>query len=142
MIFPRSQSSSWLPTPCLAKDPSVPAAHAAFNLDRLERGGLGPIWIRDLFCLATSSFPINLRHPYWVCPQSLSPSIGWPLSVCVGGLGGRAGLCQGSWDGGGALSFLLFIALGLWGGFPWPPPPPREGEGAWVSHRPGAGAQV
>ena len=41
---------------------------------------------------------------------------------------GRALFGQGSWDGGGALSFLLFITLGLWGGFPWPPPP-LQGRG-------------
>lgn len=97
------------------------------------------MWIRDLFCLDTSSFPIILSHPRWVCP--LLPPFHWLAPECMcWGAGGGAGPCQGSWDGGGALSFLLFIALGLWGGFPWPPPPPREGEGAWVSHRLGAGA--
>lgn len=63
-------------------------------------------------------------HPLTsLCSQL--PSMGWPLSMCLGGRGGGAGPHQGSWDGGGALGFLLFIALGLWGGFPWPPPPPQ-----------------
>lgn len=66
------------------------------------------------------------RHPHWVStPYSRAgPSVRWGVGV------GQAPFGQGSWDGGGALGFLLFIALGLWGGFPWPPPPPREGEGA------------
>lgn len=89
--------------------------------------------------------PSPPRHPHWVwLPLTLVASHHPPLSVCVRGQGvgwGRPLFGQGSWDGGGALGFLLFIALGLWGGFPWPPPPPREGEGARVSHRPGAGAQ-
>lgn len=55
-----------------------------------------------------------------------SPVLRWPLSVYWGDGGrGRPLFGQGRWDGGGALSFLLFIALGLWGGFPWPPPLPQ-----------------
>ena len=56
-----------------------------------------------------------------------SPVLPLAPECALGGMGGRGRplFSQGRWDGGGALSFLLFIALGLWGGFPWPPPLPQ-----------------
>lgn len=108
------------------ENPSRPAGGS-----RLQPGSE----IHSQVCVSLqASLFLHPLHPHGVCQPTP-----WLARVCVGG--SRVVLCQGSRDGGGALSFLLFITLGLWGGFPWPPPPPREGEGVWVSHRLGAGTR-
>lgn len=88
----------------------------------------GPVWMWDVLHLAPSGLPavLSCRILTGSARPHLLPTPGLASSVYVGGWGwGRPLFSQGSWDGGGALSFLLFIALGLWGGFPWPPPPPQ-----------------
>ena len=88
----------------------------------------GLVWMWDVLHLAPSGLPavLSCRILTGSARPHLLPTPGLASSVYVGGWGwGRPLFSQGSWDGGGALSFLLFIALGLWGGFPWPPPPPQ-----------------
>ena len=85
-----------------------------------------------------------LQHPHWACPPLPAPqSSRWPLSVRLGGWGGGAGPCsvRDVGMGAGPSASCCSSPWGSGGDFPGHPHSPREGEGALVSHRPGAGAR-
>lgn len=107
------QAGAWTPGPQTPQEAQrCPAAgRAPCGL------GICSVWPRP-------DTPSSLAILTGSAPPPLPSSIGWPLNVCVGGLGWGRPL-SGKLGWGRGLSFLLFIALGLWGGFPWPPPPPQ-----------------
>lgn len=145
---------------------SVPALRAIFRpLDlpaaaaRLEGGDLGPrhprqpssaqeqgpIWIWHLLYVVTSGLPMVLSSNILTGPALPSPLPSPPLAPeCVlGGMGGGAGPCsvRDVGMGAGPSASCCSSPWGSGGDFPGHPHSPREGEGALVSHRPGAGAR-
>lgn len=102
-----------------------------------------PVWMWGVLHLAPSTLPLSSPAPASsldLPAPTCSPLLAWPR-VCMLGGGGGAGPCSVRKLGwGGALTPVVHRP-GALGGFPWPPPTPREEEEALVSHRPGAGSR-
>lgn len=168
MTFPWSQSTSWPPTPAsshhwsesgVLPGPPLPLCHLQVSGSAShphQTGGwrprhqippeaqlcpaAGPIWMCSIWplpaCPLASPAASSLDLPAPTCSHS------WPGPECVRwGGGGGAGPCSVREVGMGAGPSVSCCSShwGSGGDFPGHPHPPREGEGALVSHRPGAG---